>query len=222
MNELQIPPPSPEGLTMIERAMATKVVTEDDYKAAIAVEMGLNALVKEIKETFDPLAKRAHDAHRAITTERAKQLAAPEQAIRHLQSLREAWTREQRAIAERERLRLEAAQRREAEDAALAAAAELEAEGYRELAEIALDVRPVSATTKAWTPPKVAGAVSSGSFSATVTDFRAFVLWCVKTARFELLAVDQSALNALAKSSKGAIRPDGAKVEATTQTRYRT
>lgn len=223
MNEpqLQIQSPSPEGLTMIERALASTVATEDDYKAAIAIEMGLSALINEIKQTFDPLAKKAHEAHKAITGARTKQLAEPERAIRHLQGLREAWKREQEAIAARERLRLEAVARKEQEDLALAQAAELEAEGHQELAEMALDMRPVSATVKTWTPPKVAGASSVGSFAATVIDLRAFILWCVKSGRYELLAVDQSALNALAKSSKGSVRPDGVRIEPKTQTRYK-
>lgn len=106
---------------------------------------------------------------------------------------------------EEARLRDEARQR---EEAAQMVAEHLRQEGKQEEA-MQVEMDAMFVPTALPTPAKPDGIHTRSNWKGEVKDFRAFVEWCWANQRLDLLQVNQTALNAFAKSTIGKVSVNG-------------
>jgi hypothetical protein len=121
-------PVEQKALTIVDQAKAVKVVTAEDYTAAGALWKQIGDMIKEVKDTFDPICDAAHKAHTAATQKRSKYLDPLTAAYKSVKGLMSAWDGEQTRIRKAEEARLEALRRAEEEKRRNEELARLEAE----------------------------------------------------------------------------------------------
>lgn len=118
-----------EALTWPERAKAATITDEHSYHAAAELLLGIKDLRKKIAETFDPHCRRAFEAHRALTKEKADAEAPLTQAETIIKNAIRLFDAEQDRIRREQQRIADEAARVAAETEALERAAALEAEG---------------------------------------------------------------------------------------------
>jgi hypothetical protein len=118
-----------EALTWPDRARAAVVRDAASYEDAAQLLLGIKDLRRKIAETFDPHCKRAYEAHRALTKEKADAEAPLTQAERIIKDSLRAYDAEQERLRREQQRIADEQARREAEDRALEQAAALEREG---------------------------------------------------------------------------------------------
>ena len=96
-----------KALTIVDQAKAVKVIDAKTYTAAGMLWKQIGDMIKEVKDTFDPICEAAHRAHKAATEKRSKYLDPLTSAQKSVKQLMAAWDAEQERIrkAEEERLR---------------------------------------------------------------------------------------------------------------------
>lgn len=210
-----------EALTWPERARATAVVDVATYQAASELLKGIKQLRQKIAETFDPHVKRAFDAHRALCEEKRQAEAPLTEAERVIKNALIAYDNEQERLrrAEQQRLEREAREQQEREAIERAAALEREGKDYgddsmvaeaRQIIEEQLVAPPPPVASVAKTTPHVAGIVHRSTWNAQVTDLMALVRFvAANPSHVGLLSANLPALNAQARSLKGAMRLPG-------------
>lgn len=120
---------------IVEKAASHVVVDQESYDIATNTLKGLKAMMKEIEATFDPIAKKAHDAWKEVLAQKKRHIEPLETADKILRRKASDWFAEQeRARREAERRALEEA-RRKAEEEQIARAQLLQDSGATELAE---------------------------------------------------------------------------------------
>lgn len=119
-----------EALTWPERAKSATITDEQSYHAAAQLLLGIKDLRKKIAETFDPHCKRAFEAHRALTKEKADAEAPLTEAERIIKDSIRAFDAEQDRIRREQQRIADEAARVAAETEMLERAAALEAEGH--------------------------------------------------------------------------------------------
>lgn len=128
-----------KALSIVDQAKAVKVIDSETYTAAGIMWKSIGDMIKEVKDTFDPICEAAHKAHKAATEKRSKYLDPLTNAQKSVKALMSAYDAEQERIrkAEEDRLRKiaedEEKERRRAEQERLEA--ERKAEEDRLLAE---------------------------------------------------------------------------------------
>lgn len=142
-----------KALTIVDQAKAVTVTDAKTYTAAGMLWKSIGDMIKEVKDTFDPICEAAHKAHKAATEKRSKYLDPLTTAQKSVKQLMAAYDAEQERIrkAEEERIRkaeearlaeerrkeqerLEA-ERKAEEDRLLAEAVAAEQRGDKEAAE---------------------------------------------------------------------------------------
>jgi hypothetical protein len=144
---------------VVQRAQAITISNGADYDAAgefLTAE--LKPMLKEISDTFGPIITATNKAHKAAVAQKkrhSKPLLEAEEIVKASMGVYHLEQKEIERQAERERL---AVARREAEERALAEAAELEEMGEDDAAEeiISMPATPV-VVKPAPAPPKTAG-----------------------------------------------------------------
>lgn len=118
-----------KAVTIVDQAKAVKVTDAASYQAAGSLYKSIGEMIKEVKDTFDPICEAANKAHKAATAKRAKFLDPLQDAYRSVKGLMSAWDAEQERLRQEEQRRLEEIARKEAEERAIldAIAAEEEA-----------------------------------------------------------------------------------------------
>lgn len=171
------------------------VFDQPSYEAAGEFLRNIARAKKEIKAKFAEPKKKAAEAHKAICAVENELLAkVSERESEVRQKMMLYYQAEQRRIAaEEERKRLEAERQ-------MQIAAEAEAAGDTETAEIAVALAATEESTVTVTP-KAAGVSMREVWRAKVVDLN-------KVPR-EYLIVNQSALDALAKATKGQMNIPG-------------
>lgn len=96
-----------KALSIVDQAKAVKVVDSQTYTAAGMLWKQIGDMIKEVKDTFDPICEAANKAHKAATAKRAQYLDPLTAAQRSVKSLMAAYDAEQERIrkAEEDRLR---------------------------------------------------------------------------------------------------------------------
>lgn len=165
-----------KALTALEKARSFEIVEVQDRVLVENDIRLLKMLEDEITATFGPLVKKAHETHKAILAEQNKALVPVNDARKLLKQKAMAWDNEQEIARREEENRLRDIARRQAEEEALNAAAQAEADGDHEVAE-AIVAAPV--VVPQVTIPKAfkAGTLTSGrsTWSATCFDAAAFI-----------------------------------------------
>jgi len=166
---------STKALTIPEQANDVKIVDADSYVRASGLWQDIRALRAKVKDSFDPIIKKAHEAHRAALDQKAKVDAPLEMAERTVKKAMNTWDEEQERIRQAEQRRLQEEARKREEEARLQAALEAEQAGAKEEAEEILAepayVAPV-VVPKA-TPKVQGGPVFTTRWFASVTDIKA-------------------------------------------------
>jgi hypothetical protein len=167
-----------EALTWPDRARAAVVRDAESYEIAAHLLLGIKDLRRKIAETFDPHCKRAYEAHRALTKEKADAEAPLTQAERIIKDSLRAYDAEQERIRREQQRIADERARREAEDRALEQAAAMEREGH-EFGDVGLIAEahaaieaPIVAVAApiAKTTPKVAGVSMRKTWAFRVVD----------------------------------------------------
>ena len=126
---------STTALTIPEQANAVKIVDADTYVKASGLWQDIRALRAKVKDSFDPIIKKAHEAHRAALDQKAKVDAPLEVAEKTVKKAMNGWDEEQERIRQAEQRRLQEEARKREEEARLQAALDAEKEGAKEEAE---------------------------------------------------------------------------------------
>jgi hypothetical protein len=209
-----------------ESAAQLLVVDSDEaYAASGELLLGIKDLRKEIADFFEPLIRKAHEAHRALTTARNEKelpLLRAEVAIKgkldayHREQLR---LRQEEADRQRREAEAEERARRDAEAAAMRAEAEALAKSDPVQAVDVLAAAEAIAETPVFVPtvapaalamPKVVGISHKESWEAEVVDLMALVRHVAAHPEHEsLLTPNLTALRQMAKSLKSRLSIPG-------------
>ncbi len=148
-----------QALEVIEQARAITIANDEDYEAAgVFLLESVKAVRREINETFDPVVKAAHHAHKEAVAAKRKLTDPLDIAERVVKAAMGTYYQAQQAqIRKAEQQRLNAA-REEAEARQLEEAVALEDGGHTEAAAAVLE-QPVAPVVTAPVPkaPKAAG-----------------------------------------------------------------
>lgn len=110
-------PVEEKALTIVDQANAVNVVTAADYTKAGELWSQIGDMIKEVKDTFDPICDAAHKAHTAATQKRSKYLDPLQAAYKSVKMLMADWDAEQTRLRKAEEARLLAIQKAEEEKA---------------------------------------------------------------------------------------------------------
>jgi hypothetical protein len=105
-----------KSLTIIDQAKAVIVRDHETYTAAGTLWKSIGDMIKEVKDTFDPICDAAFAAHRAATSKRAKYLDPLTKAYKDVKKLMSDYDLEQERIRQAEQRRLEEISRKEEEE----------------------------------------------------------------------------------------------------------
>lgn len=200
-----------EALAWPERAKTIEVRDAASYQHAAGSLIIIKGLLQRIEDAYGPHIKRAHEAHKALLADRnhaAAPLVAAEMTLKGALACYEVESEQQRQVEER---RLRELARQHEEQRRLDEAAQLEREG--QLAEAAaLIEQPIETPTIILPPnPKVAGVIHRGTWSAHVRNKWELIRWVAKRDgdMDNLITINQTALNALARAQQGKLKVAG-------------
>ena len=209
------------ALTLPEKATHIQIMDAETFKEAAEFTLTLRAVKKEIDNTFDPIVKKAHEAHKEAVAQKKKVLEPVEQAQKIIDGKIGEFHAEQERLrrAEEERLRKEAEEqaRKEEEERRLEEASRLEQEGNSEMAEALLEAPlapPVVVIPKIETQaPKVDGLSVTKIYKGEVVNLAQLIQAVAQgRAPIGLLEVNQTALNGMARALKEAFSVPGCRV----------
>jgi hypothetical protein len=211
-----------QAMTWPEKARALAVTDQASYELAANTLKGIKALRSEVDAAFDPIVKSAFDAHKTAVAQKRKAEAPLTEAESIIKRSLSDYSIEQERLRQEEQRKRDEIARREEEDRRLAEAALMEREG-QEFGDAALVAeahalieQPVTAVTAAPLPkaiPTVQGISHRMTYSAEVTSLAALVKHIAQYPNLlPLLKVDQTALNAQARSLKESLSLPGVRL----------
>ena len=118
-----------KAISIVDQAKAVKVTDAETYKAAGSLWKSIGDMIKEVKDTFDPICDAANQAHKKATQKRAQYLDPLQAAFKSVKGLMSDYDAEQERIRKAEEARLAEIARKQEEERMLqdAIAAEEEA-----------------------------------------------------------------------------------------------
>ncbi|HCU25404.1 MAG TPA: hypothetical protein DF383_10315 [Deltaproteobacteria bacterium] len=137
-----------KALSVPDQARAIQITDTNTYTKAGELLLAIKDLRKEIDATFDPIVKKAHEAHKEAVAQKKKVEAPLAEAEGIIKPRIAAYQAEQERIRREEEARLREEARKREEEERLALALEAEKEGMPEVAEEILEV-------PAFVPPPV-------------------------------------------------------------------
>lgn len=199
--------------TQLEWAKSLSITTAVEFTDAAETLKGVKALVKEIEQCFDPLKRKASEAHKAIVAEEKRQLAPLVEVERLAKNAMLGYQRVEQEKAETERRRLQAiadeAARKERERLEKLAASAKKPETKEKYAEAAAAVAPAPVVHVAPPVPKVAGITTSETWTGEVVNLAEFYAFVFENKRFELVTPNDKAIQQLARSLKNGAQIPG-------------
>lgn len=192
-----------KALALPEKARLIVVDSNDGLTMADQTVKDLDAMLKEIDNTFKPIADKAFQAHRAVTG-KWKEVKQPlEDAKIYLVNQVKAYQRKIREEAEAEERRLAEIARKQEEERRLSEAAQAEAEGNYEEAQAIIEEPIFVAPVKVQQPeaPKVDNRKYAVRWKAKITDKMALIRFVANNPMFQdFLDVNASVANQKARS----------------------
>lgn len=128
-----------KALSVVDQAKAVKIIDAESYTSAGVLWKSIGDMIKEVRDTFDPICEAAHKAHKAATAKRALYLDPLESAYKKVKQLMSDYDLEQDRIRRAEEERLREIARREEEERRLQEAIILESEGQSDVAEVVME-----------------------------------------------------------------------------------
>jgi hypothetical protein len=169
-------------------------------------------MIKEVKDTFDPICDAAFAAHRAATSKRAKYLDPLTAAYKSVKRLMSDWDEEQERIRKAEESRLNALAKKEEEERLLmeALAAEEEAKRNGATKEEAAQEAAAIMEEPVYTPPvqvaKATPKLAGGPVYRTVWKFR---ILNVNLIPRNYMIPDEKAIGGVVRSTQGRVSIPG-------------
>ena len=159
------------ALTVPEKAQAIIIRSNDDFIKAGEILTAIKSLRKEIDATFDPIIKKAFEAHKEAVAQKKKVDAPLVEAEGIVKPRMAAWNAEQERIRREEEERLREIARKEEEERRLKEAIDAEKSGNKEEAEAILEtpIEPPPVVIPK-TTPKVAGVSFTKQWKFRITD----------------------------------------------------
>ncbi|HPD58330.1 MAG TPA: hypothetical protein PKW17_13890 [Smithellaceae bacterium] len=159
------------ALTVPEKAKAIIIRSNDDFVRAGEILTVIKSLRKEIDATFDPIIKKAFEAHKEAVAQKKKVDAPLVEAEGIVKPRMAAWNAEQERIRREEEERLREIARKEEEERRLKEAIAAEKSGNKEEAEAILEtpIEPPPVVIPK-TTPKVAGVSFTKQWKFRITD----------------------------------------------------
>lgn len=155
MNQQEI---TERALTVPDQARAVEIKSNDDFVRAGEILLVIKDLRKQIDETFDPIIKKQHEAHKEAVAQKKKVDAPLVEAENIIKPRIAAWSAEQERIRREEEARLRKIAQKEDEDRRLHDAILAEETGDKAMSEEILSAPAQSATVVVpKSVPKVAG-----------------------------------------------------------------
>lgn len=193
-------------------ARALTITDQKSYDAVVEMRTQLKALRDAIEQAHAEPKKAKHTIWKAEVAAETAELAPVQEVEGVLKAKTFAWDAAQEALRRAEQAKLEAEAKKQAEDEALAAAEAAQKAGASapevdSILETPIIAPPVVAPRTYQPAPRMAG---RESWSGKVTDFMALVRFIAANPGFQnLLEVNQTALNQMARSQKSAMRIPG-------------
>lgn len=205
-------PVEEKALSIVDQAKAVKVTDPETYTAAGSLWKAIGDMIKEVKDTFDPICDAAHKAHKQAVEKRAKYLDPLTAAQKSVKGLMSAYDQEQDRLRREEQARLEAIARKQEEERrlqeAIAAEEELRAQGAtkeeaaHEAAAIINEPVSVAPVVLPKATPKLAG----GPVYRTIWKFRIINVNLIPR---QYMVPDEKAIGGVIRSSQGKISIPG-------------
>lgn len=150
-----------KALSVPEKARSIEIKDNESYIRAGELLKAIKDIRKEIDETFDPIVKKAHEAHKEAVSQKKKAEAPLVEAEGIIKPKIASYQDEQERIRLEEERRLQEEAQKQLEEAQLDEAVELERSGQVEEAQAVLQ-EPIQAPTIVLpkTTPKVEGVSS--------------------------------------------------------------
>jgi hypothetical protein len=205
-------PVEEKALSIVDQAKAVKIVDNQSYVAAGGVWKAIGDMIREVKDTFDPICDAAHKAHKQAVEKRAKYLDPLTSAQRSVKGLMSAYDAELERIRREEQARLEAIARKEEEERrlqeAIDAEAALKAQGAtkEEVAEETAAILETPVTVAPVVIPKDVPKMQGGPVYRTIWKAR---IVNEKAIPREYLVPDMVKINGVVRALKGAINIPG-------------
>jgi hypothetical protein len=197
-----------KALSIPDQVREITITSPETYQQMADMFLVIRGLRKEIKETFDPLIQKAHEAHKAILAEKARHDKPLDEGERTAKSLMQAYDAEQARIAVVEEARLREINRKTEEQRLLNEALAAEAEGDKEiLREIEDEMSKPVYVPPIHIPkavPKVSGVV-----------FKTYWKWKVVNEKLiprEYLKIDDVKLNGVVTAMKDSAKIPGIEI----------
>lgn len=206
MNKKNIITVESEALELRNSLTSLVITDQDTYDRAVQARVEAKNWLKGATDYFDGLVKPAYESYKNLLAAKKKVVEPVEGLISNVNRSLLAWDQEQERIRLAEQRRLEAEARERAEAERIAQAEALQSQGVEaEVINAMLD-EPVIVTEVATAQPtydKSSAVQYRDNWSAEVTDMVKLVKYVAKNpALIGLLAVNQPALNSMARSMK--------------------
>ena len=117
-----------KALSLLDQAKMVKIEDAKSYEVAGFLWNTIGDVMKEVKETFDPIVDAAHKAHQKACDTRSKYFNPLQNSYKELKRLMGVWEKEQDEIRLAEQKRLDDINKKAEEDRLLQKAIEAEAE----------------------------------------------------------------------------------------------
>lgn len=205
-------PVEEKALSVVDQARAVKVTSPETYVAAGSLWKAIGDMIKEVKETFDPICDAAHKAHKAAVEKRSKYLDPLTESQKSVKRLMSVYDAEQERIRREEQARLEAIARKEAEERALleAIAAEeaMKAAGAskEDAAQEAAAIMEEPVIVAPVVLPKAVPKIQGGPSYRTIWKFR---IVNVNLIPRQYMVPDEKAIGGVVRSSQGRVQIPG-------------
>ncbi len=218
---IEINPVETKALSVIDQAKDVVVTDAATYTSAGILWKSIGEMIKEVKETFDPICEAAHQAHKKATEKRAKYLDPLTAAQKSVKQLMSAYDLEQERIRQAEQRRLEEEARKAEEERRLQEAIEAEEEAKRNGATVEEAAQEAQAIIEepVYVPPVVlpkatpklqGGPVYREVWSAQVTDIKALCKAVAEgRASTECVMANMPVLNKMATALKNTMNVPG-------------
>ena len=199
-----------QALDVAKEAKGLVVKDAESFRTAGEWLKNIKGLASVITTFFEPLKRKAHEAHRALTAAEKDQLAPLVEAEAHLKRGMAVYQEEEERRRREEERRLQEESRKRAEEERLQLAIDAERSGDKESAEELL-AAPVEAPIVVVKPAaSVAGVSFRDNWRGRVKDIRALARGVADgTVPTMAILPNQSFIDAQAKAGKGEIKYAG-------------
>lgn len=206
-----------KALALKSKVDSLSVIDQASYDVANAINAEAYKLRKAFHEWFDPI-DEASKKQRQATISQGKKIDEPfDYVIKVTGSKAAAWIRAEEERAAEEKRKAEAIARKAAEDAQLAAAEALQAEGLTNAATAILEAPTVIPKIVVEGPVKAEGTTYTDRYSAEIVDLVALVKAVAEgKAPLSAICANDAWLGQWARLTKGAESMPGVKIVKTT------